>query len=333
MGQWDHRSFYRMKDTIARTRSFLAKCVKDYENILNKPVDEVLNQDKRRSVEEEAASDAKGGKAAAAKFAVAILPTRNFVVRPSEISSELPKPISASPVVHGVNFGEEAAKIFRISGRMRKICSDSILPGLSRKCDQEIQNLAVLGNTVIDYSAELRRITEAKNQPQKKRALVDLFNHLKEMGVSFHEAHINQNQKNMSQLMALPANDVTEIFGRNAMQGTEREIVSLVANAESYYYRNMSLLVKVRQAKNRASPDLSRMEVSVNQKKFNFRVLTVEKVEKLTKYMEHLMTLTIKQRSLWLTTALRRQALARVTRSYNTLASTELGGKPCKIET
>lgn len=219
LGQWDHRSYYRMKDSIARTRTFLAKTVKDYENILNKPVDEVLNSDRRKSVDEEEAEaeenankGKKGGKKAK-KFEPVVLPTKNFIVLPVSPSSLPESFCEESLIATGIDFSEQSLKITRIASRMRKICSDSIVVELMRKSDQDLANLSILGNTVIEYSAELRASSELRNQPQKKRALIDLFNYLKEMGLSFHEAKILQSQKNIAQLMALPCPDPESLFG------------------------------------------------------------------------------------------------------------------------
>src|SRR5690242_20334017 len=90
---------------------------------------------------------------------------------------------------------------------MVSICSSKVVGPILEEIDRKKYLIDSFCTSTIDYMQELRKSSEAKTQPLKKRALLDLLKYFKDIGLTYHQAKINQQQGESAYLMALPVSD------------------------------------------------------------------------------------------------------------------------------
>jgi midasin len=270
LGYWDNRTYRKMKDSVVTSHRAISKVSKELEVILQKPVIEIFNFDVANEFEHQAFS-----------YDLSIRNPSHFLIKPP---AALLLPLDAD--AHFLQFvpEDEKPKLVRLPKIAKKVHSfcAGFVPSMLGHGQEESKRLSDVSGFVISQITELSKDTEKKSKPLKKRALLDLLSYLGQMGLHFREMFINREQYNVSFLMSRPVCDQTLFAPESESSPFLVQAAKIWRSADQYYYKNISLLLKLRQARLKAHKDLSKLEV-----------------HKILNYNENMLTVALKEREEW----------------------------------
>ena len=308
--KWEDRGYYALALSAEKTHRKLHNIRRRYDELLKKPVLDLLT---RQSV--------RMGTQTLASLTTSVLPT--------DVEDELPKDSNGNDEKLKSTFKPPASDVTstflewnqyceikvaqlnllvseipqgvpgalkRLPTLTSKICKfigvEVFETGCRRVQEDSVNMLEEFSTSVISRSAELRK--GEKRLAVKKKALIDLLKALKEVGLSHHKSAVPKEQRNTKNWFQQPAFDVAEVLtplspavdtlgdgGVNTKisAGSIQSVCSMWTRAKTYYFQNVALMQRLKQ----------------NALNFN-KALSLREVEFSTKYMEHLLFLQRKQR-------------------------------------
>ncbi|KAJ3035683.1 AAA ATPase midasin [Rhizophlyctis rosea] len=274
IASWKDVNVYALKESATRTHHHLHKFIKKYRIVLDKPVKEAISAAQERVVLEGDRS------------------SRSVETLLAKVGTGREDISNAEMVPHPVTIGGDDMRFNQIDhlvSRMKtlstKITSDSFLATAGTAVDE-------LGGTILERIKEFRDVNgsleggskTAKNQKlMRKKALVDLLRHLAHLGLSPRCTHVYTQQREPSYIYALPVPDVatTVKAADETTRPFSQHIAELFDAGNSYFYRNLARLTKLRALALGHSQDLTSGEV-----------------DRASSFVEHLLHLAIEERLL-----------------------------------
>lgn len=308
--KWEDRGYYALAISAEKTHRKLHKLIRKYDELLKKPIMEVLSKQSLRM-----------GTQTLATLTTSSEPSQTGE-EPSDKSMHMDdKPVPAalpgeelsssrgSPSItawdqfcgtkvadvtsltseFGQGLPELNKRLPSITARMGTLLGVGVFASDTRKVEEDCVNtLEEFSAAVIQRSAELRK-GETK-VAVKKKALIDLLRALRDIGLSHHKSAVPKDERHVNDWFQQPGCDLAEVLMLWVHQEVEvvaglssivsiENVCSVWTRAKKYYFQNVALLQRLGQ----------------NALAFN-KALSLREVEVSSKYMEHLLFLQRKQR-------------------------------------
>ncbi|KAI8917537.1 hypothetical protein DFJ77DRAFT_488317 [Powellomyces hirtus] len=277
---WKDVNVYALKESAKRTHYHLHKFVKKYRAILDLPVRDAItayHDDVHSTVPDKASTRA----------AVIAAPNAENIVSDAPVPALVP----TSAQLLAASKADMVPKLEHLVTRMRKHTRVMVADSREQTESVAIEELASTILTRIRDFQEMNATLEAGSKAAKgqksvrKKALVDLLKYLAYLGISARCTQRYLDQRESAFIYTLPKITLSEESLKSLGNATAtqvalaRDTFGLWNKADSYFYRVLAKMSKVRDMEVSASPDLSRPEV-----------------EKAISYLEHLLRFAIEQR-------------------------------------
>jgi len=309
--KWEDRGYYALALSAEKTHRKLHKLIRKYDDLLKRPVIELLMKQSLRMGSQMLTSLSSSqvtepalvsGQEESEDIKLVSEPLGVPVVGAFEVDewglycreklAQMTTLISTMPLEF-----PEVKRLPSLTAKMGSfIGAEVFLPSDRRRAQQEgVDALGMLGLAVITRSAELRQ--GEKRLAVKKKALADLLKVLRQIGLSHHKSSVPKDKRSPKKWFQEPPFDVGVLLdcctGRKPVGKLEtggdfdKYFGSSLINTSSmvwrqandYYYNNIALMQRLWQ------------------KALDFnKALSLREVEVSTRYMEHLLYLQRKQR-------------------------------------
>lgn len=248
ISRWDDSSVYRLEKSADTSHRMLSKFSKQYdEKVLKLPIQTLLSRLNTNAASTKDGVATYGSPAEAKMFFL----STQFSEKYSGAQRCFPAAFSLFA---------DVAKNADVFKRFATIARKKIVPPMLEIQRAAATSVQELGEAIIENSHAIRARPSEFSGVQKRRALLSLFNFLSKIGMDFHTTTYSAKQLELPFLMQ-------ERFpGRQIVCGSESPDASTImqhlwTRADSYYYKNLSKMLTLRQSHAEHSRALSLAEL------------------------------------------------------------------------
>jgi len=269
IAKWKDVNIYALKESAKRTHYQLNKFIKKYKEILNTSIYTkiVEAQTKYTSNQEPKVNTSLGSYRSARDY----FESHNVkLVSSLEVSNDETR---IAEVEKQIENKERLAQVPLILKKMKSINREFLRTGLYTKKANIIEELC---ETIVERLKEFKKQNETLSDDAKdekawklqkslrKKALADLFNQFKKMGLRLRDVKYFENQKKTDYIFKLN-HTVDQTFklihASSAKTGLFKHIENMINQSNDRYYKFIAYISLLRSLAHEASPDLSALDV------------------------------------------------------------------------